>query len=733
MSRRPGDVVTWFLRNRTSLAFSLAAGLVLAIVIIALGARSLAEQYQTVRQTDQVLGELDGLLSAVIDAEAGQRGFLMTGDERYLTPSLAAFDTAAGHLEALRNLTAGHTSQRRHVDALEPLVRDKLGELRDTVQLGRERRADVAVQRILTGRGLRLMEQIRSTVAAMQAEERQIQAGQSTRYTRQARHVFLGLAALAAVTLGLLVVVLVEYRRRAGEIRATRSALRSQVAEYQQTSALLASIVQSSDDAIIGLGLDGRVLTWNAGAEQLYAYREEEVTGRPIDILSPDRHKDEVSASLSRVLRERAVERIETEQITGHGRRLDVFMTISPIRDAANEVVGASIVARDITARKVAEEVLRRTEATSRALLESVTESIVVTDAAGRIVLVNARTEAMFGYARAELIGQPVEALLPASLRDRHVTHRATYMAAPRIRSMGRGLDLAALKKDGTEFPVEVSLSYVETDEGVRAIAFVTDISERVAFQKAARQADKLAALGTLSAGIAHEINNPIGIITSRVEVMMLEADEEGFPDELRKDLEVILRHARRVATITQGLLSFARQSSGTRGPVNLNQVTEEIVQLARKDMSRAQVQVTTKLDEPMPTIVADANAIGQVLLNLLTNAAGAIVRVNDKAEKMFGYGRAELIGQPVEVLIPRRAREAHVAHRAGYMAAPRVRSMGRGLDLAGVKKDGTEFPVEVSLSFVETDDGIRAIAFVTDISERLAFQRAARQADKLA
>jgi signal transduction histidine kinase len=165
----------------------------------------------------------------------------------------------------------------------------------------------------------------------------------------------------------------------------------------------------------------------------------------------------------------------------------------------------------------------------------------------------------------------------------------------------------------------------VETDEGTRAIAFVTDISERVAFQKAARQADKLAALGTLSAGIAHEINNPIGIITSRVEVMMLEAEEEELPAEVRKDLEVILRHARRVAVITQGLLSFARQSSGTRGPVNLNQVAEEIVQLARKDMSRARVEVALKLDETMPTIVADANAIGQVLLNLLTNARGAM------------------------------------------------------------------------------------------------------------
>jgi signal transduction histidine kinase len=172
---------------------------------------------------------------------------------------------------------------------------------------------------------------------------------------------------------------------------------------------------------------------------------------------------------------------------------------------------------------------------------------------------------------------------------------------------------------------VEVSLSFVETDDGIRAIAFVTDISERLAFQRAARQADKLAALGTLSAGIAHEINNPIGIITSRVEVMLLEAEGEELPAEMRKDLEVILRHARRVASITQGLLSFARQSSGVRAPVNLNRVVEEILQLVRKDMDRAHVQVTLRRDESLPEIMADANAIGQVLLNLLTNARRAM------------------------------------------------------------------------------------------------------------
>ena len=621
MDRRFAGAITWLTRHRTGLAFSLAAGLLLVVVVIAVGARNVVEQYEAVRHTSQVVDRLDGLLAAVTDAETGNRGFLLTGDERYLAPYVGAANAARAHLRELSRLSAGDARRERSVEVLGPLVADKLGHMQVTVDLAREGRAEAARQRLLTGDGLRLMEEIRAEVVALRTQERRIEAEQSTAYSRQARDVFLALAVLAAVILVLVAIVLVEYRRRVREIGVTRDALQSQAVEHEKTSALLVSIVQSSDDAIIGLGLDGRVVTWNAGAERLYGYPSEEIREQPIGVLAPDPAADTVGPAVRRVGAEGALERLEAEQMTRDQQRVHVLLTVSPIRDVAGAVVGISIVARDLTAQERAERSRRRSEATSRTFIESASEAIVVADTAGRIVLVNARTERMFGYTRAELVGQPVELLVPRPLRERHVAHRASYMAAPRVRSMGQGLDLAGLKKDGSEFPVEVSLSYVETDEGLRAIAFITDISERVAFQRAARQADKLAALGTLSAGIAHEINNPIGIITSRVEVMLLEGAEGELPPETRKDLDVILRHARRVAAITQGLLSFARQSSGARGPVNLNQVAEEIVQLTRKDMSRARIEVALKLDETMPTIVADANAIGQVLLNLLTNA----------------------------------------------------------------------------------------------------------------
>jgi hypothetical protein len=618
-------VTSWLVRHRVALEFAVAAAILGAIAVVAVSARHLVEQYEAIRRSGEIVVELESIRSGVTEAETGQRGFLLTGDERYLAPSLtASADIIETHVNALRALAADRPDIERHLGDLETPLRDKLEELRETIRLRREKGAEAALRLVLTDRGLRASERIRSALVTMREEE-QRRLAEATGRAEQARHVLVILAALAAAALLVLVFLIVESRQGARELRLTRDTLREEVAEHEQTTSLLTSLVQSSDDSIVGLDLEGRLLTWNHGAERLYGYREAEVQGRPVDLLLARERRAEMAAALDRVRRQQTTERFETEHVTKDGRRVHVFLTMSPIRDAPDRLIGVSIVGRDIGAQKVAEEALRRSEATSRAFLESASESIVITNATGAIVRVNDKAEKMFGYERAELIGQPVETLIPRRAREAHVVHRAGYMAAPRVRSMGRGLDLAGVKKDGTEFPVEVSLSFVETDDGIRAIAFVTDISERLAFQRAARQADKLAALGTLSAGIAHEINNPIGIITSRVEVMLLEAEGEELPAEMRKDLDVILRHARRVASITQGLLSFARQSSGVRAPVNLNRVVEEILQLVRKDMDRARVQVTLRRDEALPEMVADANAIGQVLLNLLTNARRAM------------------------------------------------------------------------------------------------------------
>jgi PAS domain S-box-containing protein len=278
------------------------------------------------------------------------------------------------------------------------------------------------------------------------------------------------------------------------------------------------------------------------------------------------------------------------------------------------------------------EAALRRSEATARAVLESASEGIILIGPTGRIVLANTAAERMFGYPRAELLGQPLEILLPERIRETHVAHRTGYFAEPRVRPMGIGLDLSGRRKDGTEFPVEISLSHVAAPYGGVAIAFITDITERKRLEvqlqhqrEVLYQNEKLAALGTMAAGIAHEMNNPLGIMTTRIELMLMDAKDQQLPGQVLEDLEVLHRASQRVARIAASLRSFARHTPGDRVPLDLNTVVEESVKLLQKPMAADNVQIVASLDRALPPILGDANTLHQVLMNLLTNAREAM------------------------------------------------------------------------------------------------------------
>jgi PAS domain S-box-containing protein len=275
---------------------------------------------------------------------------------------------------------------------------------------------------------------------------------------------------------------------------------------------------------------------------------------------------------------------------------------------------------------------LKKSEATGHALLQSASEGIVLIDASGRITMVNAAAERMFGYDPGELLDQVLEVLLPDRVRSAHTEHRAHYFAGPRVRPMGSGLDLAGRRKDGTEFPVEISLSYIDSSEGMTAMALITDITERkrveVELQRQREtlyRTEKLAALGTLSAGIAHEMNNPLGIITSRIEIMLLDAEEHNLPPQVREDLQVLHRATQRVARIAANLRSFARQTPREHTRVDLNAVVAETLLLMRKPLEVDGIMLVTSLHPSLGTIVGDASTLQQVLLNLVTNAREAM------------------------------------------------------------------------------------------------------------
>jgi PAS domain S-box-containing protein len=249
----------------------------------------------------------------------------------------------------------------------------------------------------------------------------------------------------------------------------------------EEARALLAALVESSDDAIFGHTVDGSIMSWNLGAYRMYGYTFEEVRGRSLAILIPSDLPEEMSSILERIRHNERIEHYETKRRRKDGTLIDVSLSVSPILNASDNVLGASAIARDITA-------LKQTEAKFRGLLESAPDAMVIVDTEGRIALVNIQTEQLFGYRRDELIGQPVEVLIPQRFGTAHVGHRRRYVASPRARPMGSELELYGRRKDGSEIPVEISLSPLVTNEGLLVTASIRDITARKVTETALKQ-----------------------------------------------------------------------------------------------------------------------------------------------------------------------------------------------------------------------------------------------------
>src|SRR5260370_16471396 len=203
--------------------------------------------------------------------------------------------------------------------------------------------------------------------------------------------------------------------------------------------------------------------------------------------------------------------------------------------------------------------VFQKTEKLLVALLESASQAIISIDRTGRIVLANRRAAEMFGYTGTELLGARIEILLPESKRATHGRQRDDYFQRPRARPMGIGLDLSGRRKDGAEFPVEVSLSTVETDEGTFGIAFVSDISVRKTLEEQLVHAQKMEAVGRLAAGLAHDFNNMLTVIAGYNRMIL---DELSPMDPLRGYAEEILKAADRAGPLTNQLLAFNRRQT---------------------------------------------------------------------------------------------------------------------------------------------------------------------------
>jgi PAS domain S-box-containing protein len=260
-------------------------------------------------------------------------------------------------------------------------------------------------------------------------------------------------------------------------------------------------------------------------------------------------------------------------------------------------------------------------------LLEAVPDAIVGVDDQGKIVLINSQTEALFGCSRDELLGQAVEVLVPERFREVHPAHREDYFAEPRTRPMGVGSELYAVRRDGTEFPAEISLSSIETENGVMVMAAVRDVSDRAesarerALQEQLAQSQRLESVGQLAGGIAHDFNNILGVIMNYAEFV---ADELPQGSQAGQDVEEIRRAAERAAALTRQLLIFSRREVVKPELLYLRDVIAELENLLRRALGE-RIELVTRFGEDRCAFEADPGQIEQVLVNLAVNARDAM------------------------------------------------------------------------------------------------------------
>src|SRR2546430_12636846 len=273
----------------------------------------------------------------------------------------------------------------------------------------------------------------------------------------------------------------------------------------------------------------------------------------------------------------------------------------------------------DVTERKQAEEKFRlATEASPSGIL-------LVNDQ-GRLVLVNSQIENLFGYRREELVGKPVDILVPERFANQHPTQRATFFAAPTARAMGAGRELFARRKDGSEFPVEIGLNPIQTPEGILVLAAVVDISARKEAEMEAQRhraelahLSRVALMSEMSTSLAHELNQPLSGIVSNAAAGQRFIDRGDVTlEELREILTDIVSDGRRAGEVVRGIRAMVKKEQMVRQRLNLNDVVARVVQIVTPDALMRSCQLETSLEPNLPPIVGDPIQFQQVLLNLV-------------------------------------------------------------------------------------------------------------------
>ncbi|CAN7351257.1 PAS domain S-box protein [Bradyrhizobium sp. LjRoot220] len=416
-----------------------------------------------------------------------------------------------------------------------------------------------------------------------------------------------------------LAVLLVDNVALQGQLARLLEKVRRQAASerslHTERERLFSAVVESSNDAIITISLDGIITAWNRAAERLFGFTSIEAVGRHIDIIVPPDRRPEVSGILERIARGDPIEAFETVRVHRDGRNVDVLLSISPIRSLSGEIAGASKIARDITESKRTEKALDQEIEERQRIFETSHDLILVSDSTGNLIQVSPSAKVILGYDPSEMAGR--SALLFIHPDDLDST-RAEMRAARRGKEM-RNFETRYVHKDGTP----VALNWTGTwSEPVRRHFFIgRDLTEKQAAEAQLRHIQKMDAIGQLTGGVAHDFNNILTVITGTIGIL-----EESVADrpELVAITRLIDEAAERGANLTKHLLAFARKQPLQPVEVDVNALVLEAAKLLHPTLGE-NVEITPLLADDAWTALVDPNQLSTAVLNLALNARDAM------------------------------------------------------------------------------------------------------------
>ncbi len=595
------------------------------VTLLALGAvqyraiQSLAETDAWVAHTDGVLLEIEAFFASLTGAESANYNYLMTGDEHSLHQYNVLIAVAGEHLRTLRRETSDNLRQQRNLDRYEPLVQRKLELMQDLIRIRQEQGFQPILAALRQGEGLGLMAQIYAGVDAMTGDEKnllEIRQAASREHARNASiTVALGTIFALLLVIGVTTLLILSGHER----RQAQTALQRQAEKLNE----LAELVELAHDAIFVRDLSGLITFWNQGAVQTYGWRREESLGK----VSYDLLKTEFPLPLKEIEKQMLARDSwegELVQTTRDGRRVILDSRWVLVRDNAGHPKAILEINHDVTDR-------RQMDAKFRGLLESAPDAIVVAGMDSRIALVNAQTERLFGYPRQELLQKSVEVLVPEGSRGGHHGNWASLFHEARTRSLGPSLEFYGRRKDGTEFPLEISLSPFDTGAETLVSSGIRDVTDRkrveAGIRKLNAELEKRGAdleatnreLETFAYSVSHDLRAPLRAIDGFSQVLMEDYGEK-LDAEGQNCLSRVRAATQRMGELIDCLLGLARlnRQEVQRSNVDLSAVAGAIAENLRQSDPGREVDFVIA---PGAQAQGDRHLLEVALQNLLANA----------------------------------------------------------------------------------------------------------------